>query len=301
MRYALAAFLIFIASPAQATEPLKVTASFSILADIAQVVGGQHVNVVSLVGPGADAHMFEPAPMDAARVAEADIILINGLGFEGWIGRLVEASAAKGLLVTASEGIKVMEADDHGHSHGHSHGHEADPHAWQDPRNGIIYARNIAEGLCRKDSANCETFRANASRYAGELTALDAEIRANFANIPQAARRVITSHDAFGYFGKAYGIRFMAARGVSSDAEPSAKGIAQLISQIKKERAKALFVETVSDPRLIERIAADAGITPSGKIYSDALSPPGGPADSYIAMLRYNAGMISAALLQESQ
>ena len=294
------AVLALMSVPASAAEPLKVTASFSILADMVREVGGSRVEVTSLVGPGEDAHAFSPAPTHAAMVAKADVILINGLGFEGWMERLVQSANAKGLVVTATKGVKTIEpaedGHDHGHDHGDDHGDEVDPHAWQDARNGIVYAVNIAEGLCNVDSVNCAEYRANAAAYSTKLEAVDDEIRAAFAAIPEEGRKVITSHDAFGYFEAAYGVEFMAAHGVSEKSEASAKDIAKLIQQIKKEKVRALFVENISDPRLIEQIATNAGIQPSGEIYSDALSPAGGPAATYIDMMRFNAHALAAAM-----
>lgn len=287
------AVLALLCVPAAAAEPLKVAASFSILADMAREVGGAHVDVASLVGPGEDAHMFAPAPADAAVVAKADVIVINGLGFEGWMDRLVQSVDAKGLVVTATRGVKVLEAHD---DPGHDHGDEADPHAWQDARNGVVYAANMAEGFCKVDAARCADYRANAARYAARIKAVDDEIRALFAAIPEDRRRVITSHDAFGYFGQAYGVNFMAAQGVSEDSEPSAQGIAKLISQIRAEKVSALFVESISDPRLLQQIGADAGVTLSGQIYSDALSPASGPAATYIDMMRHNAQALGEAM-----
>lgn len=297
MKHLALAVLALFAVPAAAAEPLKVTASFSILADMAREVGGSRVEVTALVGPGEDAHMFAPAPADAAAVAKADVIVINGLGFEGWMERLVQSVDAKGLVVTASNGVNVLEAhDDGGDDHDHDHGDEADPHAWQDARNGIVYAVNIAEGFCNVDTVNCAAYRANAAAYSAKLEVLDNEIRAAFAAIPEEKRKVITSHDAFGYFEAAYGVEFMAAHGVSEKSEASAKGIAKLIQQIKKEKVTALFVENISDPRLIEQIATNAGIKPSGEIYSDALSPADGPAATYIDMMRFNAQALSEAM-----
>lgn len=302
MKHLAIAVLALISVPASAAEPLKVTASFSILADMAREVGGKRVEVTSLVGPGEDAHAFAPAPSHAAMIAKADVILINGLGFEGWMERLVQSADAKGLVVTASKGVKTIEPEEdghghgHGHDHGHDHGDEVDPHAWQDARNGIVYAVNIAEGLCNVDSVNCAEYRANAATYSAKLQAVDDEIRASFAAIPAENRKVITSHDAFGYFEAAYGVEFMAAHGVSEKSEASAKGIAKLIKQIKKEKVRALFVENISDPRLIEQIAANAGIKPAGEIYSDALSPGDGPAATYIDMMRFNARALSEAM-----
>jgi zinc/manganese transport system substrate-binding protein len=286
-----------------AAEKPRVVASFSILADMAARVGGDKVEVSSLVGPNGDAHVYEPAPADAKTIAEADLVVVNGLGFEGWFARLVEASGYKGPVVTASEGVaaaKMDEEEEHaeaGHDDDHDHDHGAfDPHAWQNAANTVIYAGNIAKALCEADTANCETYKSNAAAYVTELKALDAEIKAAVERVPADRRTVIMSHDAFGYFARAYGITVLAPEGVSTDSEASAQDVAKLIAQTKDKKAAALFVENVSDPRLIEQISRETGLSIGGELYSDALSPPDGPAASYIAMMRHNARLLTAAM-----
>jgi len=283
---------------AQTAAPIKTVASFSILGDLVQQVGGDRVAVDMLVGPGSDAHVFQPTPSQAKLVGQAQIVFSNGLGFEGWMNRLLNTAAYKGRHVVASQGIEAVKgkADHRGHKHGHSHGGAADPHAWQSVPNVIIYVGNIAKGLCAADASGCDEYQRNAGAYIAQLKTLDADIKAAWAPIPLAQRKVITSHDAFGYYAKAYGVKFLAAQGVSTESEASAKGVAQLVRQIKKENIKALFVESISDPRLIAQIGRETGVKPSGALYSDSLSAPTGEAGSYIAMMRLNTQSLTAAV-----
>jgi zinc/manganese transport system substrate-binding protein len=278
---------------------LKVVASFSILADFAQRVGGDRAAVTSLVGPDSDAHIYEPTPKDVQKVAAADVIVVNGLGLEGWLGRLREASGTKAVVAEASAGIAVMtREDDHGEN-GHEHG-ARDPHAFQSIGNAIIYVENIAKAFCEAAPHDCDVFSANAAAYTRELTALDREVRGAVARIPAEKRRIITSHDAFGYFAREYGISFLAPEGVSTESEASAADVAKLIEQIKAQRASALFVENISDNRLIEQIARETGLRLSGVLFSDALSGADGPAASYIEMMRHNVRTIVGAISEAS-
>ena len=297
---------LLIATPVVAKEKLQVVASFSILADMAREIGGEDAEVFSLVAANMDAHSFEPAPADSAKFSKAQLIIMNGLGFEGWMDRLVRASSARGELVVASDGIQPIAAmaheedgqDQHGHDdHGHDH-HEGglDPHAWQDASNGVIYARNIADGFCKVDAENCAAYQVRARDYAQRIQALDEKIKARFAAIPQANRRIILSHDAFGYFCKANQITCLAAQGITDDSEPSAKDIAALITEARQEKVRALFLENVSDPRLLEQIGRETGLVTSGILYSDALSREDGPVPNYLSLLEHNANMIAQAL-----
>jgi zinc/manganese transport system substrate-binding protein len=288
------AVLVALVTPVMAQDKLKVVASFSILADMARQVGGERVEVQSLVGADSDAHAFQPTPADARAVAQASVLVVNGLGFEGWIERLQRSSGFKGKLVVASAGLTPLAVA----SDAHGHKHAADPHAWQDLTNGRLYIDNIARGLSEADPGNAAFYAERAQAYKQRLLALDTRLRGEFAAIPKEKRRVITSHDAFVYFGKAYGIDFIAAAGATGDSQPSAKQIAALIAQIRKENVKALFVENMSNPKLIEQIGRDAGATIGGKLYSDALSPVGGPADSYIKMFEHNAAALHAGMLR---
>jgi zinc/manganese transport system substrate-binding protein len=300
--------LTLLASPALSAE-VKAVASFSILGDLVQQVGGERVEVTIIVGPNADSHIYEPKPSDAAAVAGTDIFFVNGLGFEGWMDRFVEATGYQGRLVTVSDGVAAHEMeegdehadeegehDDHAHDeHGHEHG-ATDPHAWQSLTNGVLYVENIAKGLCAVDAAGCDLYNANANAYAAQLTALDAEVKAQIAAIPEAQRKVITTHDAFGYFGDAYGVSFLAPEGISTDAEPSAADVARLITQIKAEGVKALFIENMSDGRLVQQIANETGVALGGELYADALSAADGPAATYLDMFRHNVGLLIPAM-----
>lgn len=289
----LAALALASSLPAAAAGPIPVVASFSILGDIVANVGGDRIAVTTLVGPDEDAHVFQPAPDDIKAVARAKLVVVNGLGFEGWIERLAQSANYRGAIVTASAGIHARErvGDDDGHDD-HDHHGKDDPHAWQDPRNVIVYTRNIAAALAKLDPAGAEAYRKNGEAYVGKLQELDRWASAQFAQIPDAKRRVITSHDAFEYLGARYKVRFLAAQGVSTDSEPSARDVAALIRQIRSEKIKALFFENMSNPKLLQQIAREAGITPGGKLYADALSRAGGPAPDYLALMRYNIGQL---------
>lgn len=298
---ALAMSLAAIASPALAQAPVKAVASFSIMGDLVRQVGGERVAVDVLVGPGSDAHVFQPTPAQARLVSQAQVVFSNGLGFEGWMSRLLKTAAYKGQQVVVSQGIKPLKVADHedhrkGHKHGgHDHG-ETDPHAWQSVGHVKVFVKNIALGLCRADPAGCNAYERNATAYTAQLDTLHEEIRRSWAPIPVAQRKVITSHDAFGYYARDHDVTFLAPQGVSTESEASAKGVAQLVRQIRKDQIKALFVESISDPRLIEQIARETGVTPSGGLYSDSLSAPGGEAETYIAMMMFNTRALIRAV-----
>jgi zinc/manganese transport system substrate-binding protein len=297
MRRLIAIFgaLIWIAAgqgQAHAQERLKVVATFSILADLARSVGGDAVDVVSLVGANGDAHAYSPSPFDAKRLADAGLVLVNGLGFEGWIERLVKASGTKATVVTLSNGVTPRQMTD-GHEHDHGN---IDPHAWQSVANTKVYVANIRDALTKTDPARAASYEANASAYLARLDVLDREIRETIAAIPAARRKIITTHDAFGYFGAAYGMQFIAPQGVSTEAEVSARDVAKIIRQIKAQKIPAVFMENVTDPRLMKRIADEAGARIGGKLYSDALSEPTGPAATYLDMMRNNLKEFRAAL-----
>jgi zinc/manganese transport system substrate-binding protein len=280
--------------------PMPVVATFSILADIVKAIGGEHVAVSALVGADGDAHSYSPTPADARQLAQARIVAVNGLGFEGWIARLIRSSGTRAKVVTASEGVTPLKAESgHGHSHGHTHGHSHganDPHAWQNVANVKVYAANIAAALSEADPARRETFAAAAQAYAAKLDALDAEVKAAIAGIPAEQRRILTTHDAFRYFSKAYGVEFIALRGVSSESEPSAREVAAIIRQVRDRKVSAVFMENIADPRSIQRIAAETGAKIGGRLYSDALSEAGGPAATYIDLIRHNTRQIVGAI-----
>lgn len=286
------ACLMLAAGPALAAEPLPVVASFSILSDLTQRVGGERIRVHALVGAGADAHVYQPTPADAMMIRRAALVVVNGLGFEGWMNRLVKASGYRGPIAVASRGIAPLKL-----AHEHDGMHAApDPHAWQDPANVHRYVINIAAALTEMDPAGKSEYAANAAHLLGEIDSLDAEIRAQLGVLPEARRTIVTSHDAFAYFGRAYNIHFRAPTGVSTEAEASASDVAGLIRFIRAEKIPAVFMENISDPRLLELIRAESGARIGGTLYSDALSPPGGPASTYIDMIRYNTRTLAAAL-----
>lgn len=286
---ALLALLLWHA-PAAAQEKLKVVATFSILADFVKNVGGERVAVSALVGPNGDAHVYQPTPGDAKTLAAAQVVITNGLGFEGWINRLVKASGTKAPMIVATRGIKPRKAeDDHGHG-------DADPHAWQSVANAKRYVENIRDALVAADPAARDVYEANAAAYAAKLDALDAEVKAAIEKIPADRRRIITTHDAFGYFAAAYGVTFIAPQGVSTEAEVSARDVARIITQIRKQKIPAVFLENVTDKRLLERIGAESGARIGGTLYSDALTDEKGAAPTYLDMMRHNVKQLAAAL-----
>ncbi len=279
------------AGPSRAQDKLKVVATFSILGDFVRNVGAEQVEVVALVGPNADAHVYAPTPNDAKTLAAAKVVVANGLGFEGWMDRLIKASGAKATMVVATKDIKPRTATD-----GHRHGHNADPHAWQSVANAKLYVANIRDALAAADPARGAVYEANAARYLAKLDALEAEVKAAIAAIPADRRKIITTHDAFGYFGAAYGVAFIAPQGVSTEAEVSAKDVARIITQIRRQKIPAVFLENVTDERLLKRIGAESGAKIGGTLYSDALTDDRGPAPSYIEMIRHNVRQLAAAL-----
>lgn len=313
---ALAAAILLVPLVA-AAQPLQVVASFSILADIATQVGGPDVAVRSLVGPDGDAHEYEPTPADARKLAAAQVLVVNGLDFEAWLPRLQKAAGFAGRTVVASKGIEPRRLDDaheeheehgdhddrhHDHDHGHhgEHGHhhhgDLDPHAWQDLANGVIYARNIARAFAEADPAHAQAYRQRADAYVARIEALDQRVRQLFEAIEPARRKVVSSHDAFGYFGQAYGVRFIALAGVSTDAEPSAADMARIIEQVRRESVPAVFIENIANPRLAQQLARETQARLGGTLYSDALAQPGEPAGTYLGMFEWNAQQLAAAL-----
>ncbi|RXF73441.1 metal ABC transporter substrate-binding protein [Hansschlegelia zhihuaiae] len=304
LRHAVAALALtaFAASPASA-EPLKVAASFSILGDLVAQVGGDRVKVETLVGPDGDAHVFSPSPADAKKIAEAKVVFENGLALEGWMSRLVKSAGSRAPVIVAANGVKAREMkEDAGHGHGGrdddegGHAHPIDPHAWQSVPNVKVYVANIQDALVAADPEGKADYEANAAAYAAKLDALDAEIRAAWAKVPAERRRIITSHDAFGYYADAYGLQIVAPQGVSTEAEASAKDVARIIRQVKAERIPAVFIENVTDKRLVQRIAKETGAKIGGALYSDALSGKGGPAATYLDMMRSNLRELTSAL-----
>jgi len=272
---------------AGAAVPLKAVATFSILADLVTTIGAGRVAVTALVAPDQDTHAFQPRPSDAQAIAGADLFVVNGLGLEGWAPRLATAAGTRRAPVIASTGIRPLKSAAHGGQ---------DPHAWQNAAHVKLYATNIRDGLITADPAGADTYRAAATALLARLDRLDADIKAALAPIPRATRRIVTSHDAFGYYAAAYGIDFLAPQGLDSDAEPSAKELAALIAQIRREKIRALFLENITNPKLLEQVARETGVRIGGTVYSDALSAPTGPAATYEAMMRHNTTLFAAAL-----
>jgi zinc/manganese transport system substrate-binding protein len=277
--------LVTSALPARAQERLNVVASFSIVGDLVRNVGGERVSVTTLVGPDGDVHVYTPAPADAKKIADAKLVIINGLGLEGWLPRLVQSSGSKAAIVAATSGIAPRKL-----------GSDADPHAWQSVVNARIYVVNIRDALGTIDPANAGVYRANADLYLAKLDGLDREVRDAVARIPQGRRKVISTHNAFGYFADAYGIEFIAPLGVSTESEASARDIAGIITQVRSGKIPAVFLENISDPRLIRRISAETGARIGGTLYSDSLTGEKGNAPTYIDMVRHNIRALTSAL-----
>ena len=291
MRYLWLIFLVLVtsASPPRAQDRpqdhLNVVASFSIIGDFVRNVGGDRISVTTLVGPDGDVHVYTPAPADAKKIADANLLVVNGLGLEGWLPRLVQSSGSKAVIVTATDGIAPLRIEQ-----------AADPHAWQSVVDARIYVANIRDALVTADPADAEAFRANAAAYLAKLDALDREVRSAIAQIPPARRKVISTHGAFGYFASAYGIEFIAPLGVSTESEASARDIAHIITQIRTEKIPAVFLENISDVRLIRRISAETGARVGGTLFSDSLSDEKGDAPTYIELVRHNIKALTSAL-----
>jgi zinc/manganese transport system substrate-binding protein len=272
-------------SVAHAQEPLNVVASFSIIGDFVRNVGGDRISVTTLVGPNGDVHVYTPAPADARKIADAKLVVVNGLGLEGWLPRLVQSSGSRAVIVTATDGIQPLRIDQ-----------AADPHAWQSVVDARIYVANIRDALVTADPADAAVFRANAAGYLAKLDALDREVRSSVAQIPPERRKVISTHNAFGYFAAAYGIEFIAPLGVSTESEASARDLAGIITQIRTQKIPAVFLENISDVRLIRRISAETGARIGGTLFSDSLSDEKGDAPTYIELVRHNIKALTRAL-----
>ncbi|MFQ6549634.1 metal ABC transporter substrate-binding protein [Aestuariibius sp. 2305UL40-4] len=317
---------------AETNEPLAVVATFSILGDMVERIGGDHVAVTTLVGPDGDAHVYQPTPAAARAVSEAEVLVVNGLDFEGWLDRLIDASDFNGARVVAAEAVEPIayeddheehteaeshDHDDHDHEEaveaathdhddhhdhhaeaGHDHHHHGafDPHAWQSLENAVVYVDTITAALAQADPDNAGTFYQNRASYVAEIEALDAEIREIVADLPASRRTIVTSHDAFQYFGRDYGLTFLAPQGLSTDSEASAQEVARLIEEIREHNISAVFVENIADSRLLEQIADETGATIGGTLYPGALSGPDGPAPTYLDMMRHNPTTLAQAL-----
>lgn len=294
------AALLLSTGPSCAQDKIKVVATFSILADFVQNVGGDRIAVRSIVGPDGNAHVYSPTPDDVKAIGEAKIVFVNGLGFEGWMDRLIIAARPKGPVVAATKNIesltRVSRDDAHSAHDGHARKERVDPHAWQSVANAKVYVTNIRDALSAADPEGTATYEANANTYLAKLDQLDRQVRAEMERVPMEQRRIITAHRAFDYFAKAYGVTFFAPQGTSMHSEPSAQAIAGLIVHIRKENIRAVFLENIVDPRLLQQIADETGAKIGGMLYSDALSPPGGPAPTYIDLIRNNVAQFARAL-----
>ena len=317
---AAAAALTFLApASGESDGPIRVVATFSILGDMVSRIGGEHVAVTTLVGPDGDTHVYRPTPAAARAVSEADVLVVNGLDFEGWLDRLIETANFDGVRVVATAGIDpITFEDDHGDDHDGDHdheeskaaedhgdehdGHEAhahgafDPHAWQSLRHAVSYVDNVTLALANASPDSATAFYRSRALYVAEIEALDAEIRSLLAEVPESARTIVTSHDAFQYFGRDYGLAFIAPQGLSTESEASAKDVVRLIELIRNQGIRAVFLENIADPRLLKRIADETGATIGGTLYPGALSGPDGPAPTYLDMMRHNARTLAQAL-----
>jgi zinc/manganese transport system substrate-binding protein len=288
MRILIALLILSLSFCSNAGEKLKVVTSFSILADITRQIAGDKLELRNLVGADADAHLYQPSAEDAKAVVAADLIIANGLGFESWLTRLIDSSEAPGTRLDASAGVLPLMLDEDGEK-------VPDPHAWQNLANAEIYVRNIVKALSQIDPANAELYAYRSESYISQIRVLLSEARARLDLLPPAQRTIITSHDAFGYLGQAYGLKFVAPQGLSTADEPSAAEVAALIRQIRADGVKAVFVENIRDPRLIQQIASEAGAKVGGTLYSDALASEG-PASTYLGMFKHNLDTLMAAL-----
>lgn len=278
-----------LAAPAVMANTVQAVASFSVLADIVQNVGGEHVVVKSLVGPNGDPHSFEPTPKDSQSLAHADLVFVSGLGMEGWMDRLITSSGYKGQTIVASSGINTRKMEEDGKT-------ITDPHAWNSMQNGVIYATNVMNALIAADPTDAAYFRQQGNAYIEQLKKLDSWAQQEFAQIPQSKRKVLTSHDAFGYFGQRYGVSFLSPVGFSTESEASASDVASLINQLKKEKINAWFIENQTDPRLVKQIASATGAKQGGELYPEALTEKGGEADSYVAAFKHNVTAMVASM-----
>ena len=284
------ASVALVALPAVAGEDdVKIVASFSILGDMVEEVVGDLATVTTIVGPDADAHVYQPSVADAKAVAQADIIFVNGLGFETWSDTLISESGSEATVHVATDGITPVKVEG-----------EIDPHAWNSLSNGVIYVTNVADVMKEAMPEHADQIAVNAEAYIAELKSLDAETKAKLADLPADRRTVVTAHDAFGYLADAYDMNFLAPVGIDTEAEPSAQELAVLIDQLKSEGAAALFVENITSPALIQQVSDETGIEIGGRLFSDALSERGGPATSYLAMFQHNLGTLLDALSQDT-
>ncbi len=294
LRTALISSLMVFTAGAASAKTLNVVTSFSILADVVENVGGDHVDVTNLVGPNGDPHDYEPAPQDAIALHKADVTFLSGEGLEGWFARITKAANGAKAPVVVSKGIKTHEFDEDGKK-------VTDPHVWNSVGNVMIWVDNIEKALVKADPQDAAYFQKNAHDYKLILQTLDDSIRKQIAQTPKSARKILTSHDAFGYYGQAYGVQFLAPLGVSTESEASAKDVADLISQIKAEHVHIYFLENSNDSRLVQQIAKATGAKPGGELYPESLSEKNGPAATYVELMKYNTALMVQAMKEAAQ
>ncbi len=282
-----------------AASPPKVVATFSVLGDMVRQIAGPLVSLTVLVGPDGDTEAYEPTAADARAVAEADLLVFNGLNpeFEPWLDKLQQQAQFHGTRIAASDGVRTLAKAEEGTGRD-TKAAEIDQHAWHDAANGVIYARNITGALARLDPAHAADYQAKGEAYQRTIAETDAWAKQRIAAVPAAKREVIASHDGFAYLARAYGIAIIGARGWTNDKEPTAAQTAQLIRQIRQDHIRAIFVENMNDPRLIRRIAAETGAEVGGELYSDALAKPGEDGDTYVKMVRHNIDTLRAGMLK---
>jgi zinc/manganese transport system substrate-binding protein len=303
---------------ASGKQPVKVTATTSIIADLVQNVGGDHVDVYTILAPGTDAHTYSPKPSDVQAVAESQILFRNGLGLETWLDPMIQNAGGSRPIVVVSDGLTPLtdfkaEHDDEEHideagsapdtvkdgeENEERPGTEPDPHMWFDVQRTIGYVENIRDRLKQLDPANAPAYEANADTYIDQLEQLDTEILQWVGTVPPERRKLVTSHDNFGYFAHRYGFEIVGSvlQSFSTEEQPSAQQIVELVEQIKEQQVPAIFTENVSDPRLAEQVADEAGIDVVTNLYTDALGEPGSAGDTYIKMMRFNVQQIVEAL-----
>jgi zinc/manganese transport system substrate-binding protein len=299
LRCVIALAALLLASPARAEERVPVVATFSVIAEMLAHVGGDRLDIRTIVAAGDDCELYRPTAADVATVAASHAVFLNGLNdeFEPWLEPLLKQALFKGTKVVVSRGVRTLTAEEEHPASGRPLAAAIDQHAWLDPKNGVIYVRNIAEALARLDPAAAADYRARAAAYAKEIQAVDDWARRQIAAVPTAKRRALASHDSLQYIATAYGITLLAVNGWTNKSEPSAAELAKLARQIRAEGVKALFLDSITDPRAIQRIASETGATIGGTLYGDSLSPAPGEADSYLKMLRHDVSVLKAGML----
>jgi ABC-type Zn uptake system ZnuABC Zn-binding protein ZnuA len=276
---------------AQAQDKPIVLSTASMMNDMAKNIGGDNFSYSTVVPIGSDPHLYEPTPGDARACHGASIILMNGLTFEGWLAKLIENSGTEAQIKTITEGVVAIASEQYTNA--------TDPHAWMSAANGLIYSQNIRDVFIAFIPEKEQEFRSNYTRYKADIEALDQYISRKIASIPEEKRILITSHDAFQYYGRRYHISLEAILGTSTDADVQTSDVQRLNEVIRTTPVPAVFIESTISPRLLGQIAKDNGIVIGGKLYADSLSEEDGPAGTYLKMLRYNTDVIYDGLMLE--